>query len=57
MNELSFGSNSPVIATGYGKEGGLLPGRIFAGGSLIRNENLRSRKRISKELFQPKRHS
>jgi len=39
------------------KEGGLLPGGIFAGWSLIRNENLRSRKRISKELFQPKRHS
>jgi hypothetical protein len=32
-------------------EGGLLSGPIFAGGSSIKNENLRSCKRISKELL------
>jgi len=38
-------------------EGGLLPGPLFAGGYLIKNENLRSRERISWELLQPRRHS
>ena len=32
---------------GMVNEGGLLPGPLFAGGYLIKNENLRSRERIS----------